>query len=134
MITRNRDVATNTKEAKVYYGMLRKCTAKGSHQYKNYGAIGVKVSPMWLRGFKYFLTDMGKAPSPDHKLMRAGNEGDYTSRNCFWADPDQVKRMRERTLMLKKEAALRIGDKYFGGSSLHPRIQALPAVRRNLAG
>jgi hypothetical protein len=55
--------------------------------YLNYGGRGIIVCDRWLGadGYKNFLADVGKRPSPKHTLDRRNNNGNYEPGNCSWA-------------------------------------------------
>jgi hypothetical protein len=86
-------------EYKIYNGMISRCLNKDYKSYKYYGARGINICDRWLKGFKYFLDDMGKRP-PGTSIDRIDNNGDYTPDNCRWAKPVQQIRNRRNTIKL----------------------------------
>ena len=73
----------DSKEHRVWAGMINRCYCKTSGSYKNYGARGIKVCDSWNESFLNFLNDMGQAP-PNTQLDRINNNGDYEKSNCRW--------------------------------------------------
>lgn len=80
-----------TKNSKVtgtyrtWLAMKQRCNDQKHDAYRFYGALGVKVCPRWLLSFKSFLDDMGARPIGT-TLDRKNPNGNYTKRNCRWAD------------------------------------------------
>lgn len=85
-----------TKEYKVWTGMKRRCYNKKSKDYGYYGGRGITVCSSWKISFKYFLEDMGLAPSAKHSLDRIDVNGNYEPRNCRWVTQNvQVQNSRK---------------------------------------
>lgn len=74
-------------ERRIFNAMIQRCYNKRNAQsYKNYGAKGVRVAPIWKGSFEKFLSDMGPRPSPDHSLDRYPDQkGNYEPGNVRWA-------------------------------------------------
>jgi len=83
-------------EQYVWHTMIQRCT---NPQWKNYGALGIKVCKRWL-SFAKFLADMGKRPSPKHSLSRIADSGNYEPGNVVWGtrthQEEQKRIKRER--------------------------------------
>lgn len=59
------------------------CANPASARFKDFGAKGVAVSPVWAEDFEAFLADMGERPS-GMILARLNEAGDFKPGNCRW--------------------------------------------------
>lgn len=76
---------SKTKIYAVWRGMINRCCNPRQGSFKRYGALGVSVSPRWMK-FENFLSDMGDRPSDDHSIDRFPDKGgNYEPGNCRWA-------------------------------------------------
>jgi len=64
--------------------MLQRCNTSTDSNFSRYGARGIKVCSSW-RSFQQFYADMGDPPK-GLSLEWQDNEGDYTPKNCIWAN------------------------------------------------
>jgi hypothetical protein len=78
-----------TPEYKAWHSMVARCTDPDHHQYRNYGARGIRVCEQWLSDPAAFVADMGKRPSARHSIDRRNNDGHYEPGNCRWATAKQ---------------------------------------------
>lgn len=72
--------------------MKSRCTNPLDHNFKNYGARGIRVCKRWAK-FENFFADMGHPP-PGLTLDRRNNDGHYTPKNCRWATRSEQQRNR----------------------------------------
>ena len=76
----------------VWKAMVQRCCNPKAHDYRFYGALGVKVCERW-RKFENFYADMGEPKGLT--LDRKDPAGDYGPDNCRWATWD-VQRQNKR--------------------------------------
>lgn len=86
---------SGSAEYSTWKNMRARCNRKTANGYEYYGGRGIKVCDRWQQSFKNFYDDMGKKPSPKHSLDRIDVNGNYTPKNCRWAD-SQTQGMNKR--------------------------------------
>jgi len=70
----------------VWSAMVSRCHRPSRKDYKDYGARGIEVAPVWRTSFKRFLQDVGTAPSREHSIDRfPDKQGNYEPGNVRWA-------------------------------------------------
>lgn len=91
-----------TAEYKIWCGLRRRCTDRGSKLWLYYGGRGISVAPQWLGpdGFSNFLRDVGTRPTAKHSLDRIDNNADYAPENVRWATrKEQMRNTRNNHLV-----------------------------------
>lgn len=83
--------------------MRQRCMNKNSHQYKYYGARGVKVCNRWDDFWK-FVEDMGPKPGPEYSIDRIDTHSDYSPGNCRWATAAEQAQNRRNNVLVKEQA------------------------------
>jgi len=77
---------SKTKEYAAWTNIRDRCYNKNNKHFYLYGGTGIKVCDRWINSFEDFLSDMGKAPTPNHSIDRyPNNSGNYEPLNCRWA-------------------------------------------------
>lgn len=90
--------------------MVRRCTNPDDKDYKNYGALGIKVCDAWL-DYAQFVLDMGE-PVGEETLSRINPYGNYEPHNCKW---DNLT-VQARNIRLPKKNT----SGYIGVSEVYP--------------
>lgn len=76
-------------------GLKNRCLNKADHDYKYYGARGIKVCDRWLLDFWNFWDDMARGWRPWLTIERKNVDGNYEPINCCWLSiQDQQKNKR----------------------------------------
>lgn len=89
---------TKTKEYRAWTAMRHRCAIDNPRHRFHFGR-GITVCERWngRSGFRNFLADMGRAPTPLHSLDRIDNDGNYNPSNCRWATAKEQQRNTSRT-------------------------------------
>lgn len=90
---------SKTKTYRVWANMRNRCHRPKHHNYKYYGALGIKVCTEWKNSFSRFLEDMGEC-KPGMTLERIDTKGDYDKTNCMWATVVEQQNNKSTTIHL----------------------------------
>lgn len=75
---------SGTSEYEAWLDAKHRCMNPSNHNYKNYGARGIKMADEWINNYPKFLLHVGKKPSPELSLDRINNNGNYEPGNVRW--------------------------------------------------
>lgn len=91
---------SRTRTYNIWALMIQRCTNPKAANYISYGGRGVRVCDEWLN-FAQFFADMGHPPTPKHTLDREDLQGDYTPKNCRWADVETQQNNRSNNVFIE---------------------------------
>jgi hypothetical protein len=98
-----------TPEWIIWWGMISRCKYPTHVSYKYYGANGIVVCRRWTGrdGYKNFLKDMGRRPTPDHTIDRINSKKNYTPSNVRWIHKNKQNSNKKNTLMVEFNGEVR---------------------------
>lgn len=100
---------TDTKEHKIWRGIVQRCTNPNATNYENYGGRGIRVCERW-QSFENFFSDMGTCP-PGCSIDRIDNDGNYELGNCRWATrAQQNNNSRHNTIVTYRGQRMSLSD------------------------
>ncbi|HEX2882630.1 MAG TPA: hypothetical protein VHO25_24085 [Polyangiaceae bacterium] len=76
--------------------MKRRCYDRTREDFKRYGALGVRVTPRWLKSYTNFLADVGERPA-GMQLDRINGSKLYSKDTCKWSTRAENTRNRRCT-------------------------------------
>ena len=92
------DTKITARLYKVWCNMKERCYRRNHHNYRWYGAKGVKICDDWLNypRFRRWAVDSGYAPGL--VIDRIDSDGDYKPTNCRWvlSEDNQPRRKLSR--------------------------------------
>ena len=82
----NRDLTIERNKCFVRHGHARRSKKTREYTALQNALYGKRatVCKRWRDSFPAFLADMGRKPSPAHRLKRLDNSKGYTPANCVW--------------------------------------------------
>lgn len=89
---------------RVWTQMRQRCTNPNNHNYKYYGARGIKRCPEWDDYEKFYEWSMANGYEEGLTIDRIDPDGDYEPSNCRWVD--HVVQQNNRRNSRKRLAAL----------------------------
>jgi len=101
-------------EYAVWHSMRSRCRNKNDHNYKHYGARGIKVDPRW-DNFETFLADVGRRPHPSLTFDRINNDGNYEPGNVRWTTKSEQNKNR-------RSVRIKIGLEHISTSELEAEL------------
>jgi hypothetical protein len=87
---------------RLWLRIKRRCYDPNAHNYRWYGALGVKMADEWLNDAGAFIAyverELGPRPSPQHSIDRYPPDADYAPGKIRWNDPaGQARNRRPRS-------------------------------------
>lgn len=91
---------SNSPTYRSWRAMRLRCLDPDHHQYKNYGARNITISPLWVNDFVQFMKDMGER-RPGTTIDRIDNEKGYYKDNCKWSTPKEQQNNTRQCVMIE---------------------------------
>lgn len=96
----------NSREYKVWSGMVARCHNPNDPSFARYGGRGIVVSELWRRDFAKFFADVGPRPTEGMTLDRIDNERGYEPGNVRWATAKEQQRNRRNNRLYEFDGQL----------------------------
>lgn len=105
---------TDTRIYTIWTGMLQRTSNSRNHDFKKYGARGIKVCEEW-RAFEKFNDWAKTSGYLDHLTIdRIDCDGDYEPKNCRWVSiADQQRNRRNNKLSAADIASIRSSSSHY---------------------
>jgi hypothetical protein len=87
-----------TPEYSAWDSAKTRCYNPNANNYRQYGALGVRMCAEWLDDFAAFYAYIGPRPSPQHSLDRIDPFGWYEIGNVRFATPSEQRRNQRHNL------------------------------------
>jgi len=100
-INKRHGEANKTKENKLWFSIKQRCYNPNNISYKDYGGKGITVCDRWLNSYEDFLSDIGRAPTPNHSIDRINVFGNYEPGNCKWSNSKEQNNNRKSNVILE---------------------------------
>lgn len=108
---------SDTRLARVWYGMKERCYCQTIPAFKNYGGRGIKVYDEWINDYSAFAEwAMNNGYSDGLSIDRIDVNGDYEPSNCRWATPKEQAINRRNCRMICYE------DNYYTAKEFSEKI------------
>ena len=92
-------------EYRAWANAKNRCTNPKNQSYKDYGARGIAMAPIFMGSFKTFFEEVGVKPSAEHSLDRIDNSKGYEPGNLRWATRTQQNRNSRHTILTPQDVA-----------------------------
>lgn len=94
-----------TPEYRTWVGIRWRCRPSNDEKTPGYGGRGIRVCNRWndpKKGYRNFLADMGRRPSPSHSLDRINVNKGCSPDNCRWATAEVQMNNRRKIARLDR--------------------------------
>lgn len=80
---------SNTKVHSTWARLKERCYNENSQDYKDYGAKGITIDPLFINDFEVFYNEVGDPPEGRYSLDRINHKLGYVKGNLRWANDYQ---------------------------------------------
>ena len=121
--------ASRTRLYRIWYGIIRRTEDSSRKEFKDYGALGIRMCPEWRNSFETFQCwAMSNGYNDELSIDRIDANGDYEPSNCRWATKTEQECNKRTTKMITVEGVSRSPAEW-------SQISGIPAyqIRRRIA-